>query len=104
MTKERGFTRRIEDFTCEHCGAQVVGDGYTDHCPKCLWGKHVDVLPGDRAADCGGAMEPVAVEGGTPHYRIRYRCKKCGHDFVVKTVDQDNADALVALAAKRAAR
>jgi len=25
------FTRRIEDFRCEHCGRQVHGNGYTNH-------------------------------------------------------------------------
>ena len=104
MTRERGFTRKIEDFTCEHCGVQVTGDGYTDHCPRCLWGKHVDILPGDRAAECHGAMEPIAVEGTTPKYRIRYRCTRCGHPFVVKVAVADDPAALVALAARRAAR
>jgi DNA-directed RNA polymerase subunit RPC12/RpoP len=49
-------------------------------------------------------MEPITVEGGTPHYRIRYRCQKCGHEFLVKTVEQDDPAALVALAHKRAAQ
>lgn len=104
MSKERGFTRKIEDFTCEYCGAQVTGDGYTDHCPQCLWGKHVDVLPGDRAADCGGAMEPMAIEGTTPKYRIRYRCQKCGYSFTVKVDDHDDPAAIIAIAAKHAAK
>lgn len=103
MTKERGFTRKVEDFDCDKCGTHVVGNGYTDHCPQCLWGKHVDVLPGDRAAECHGAMEPVAVEGGTPHYRIRYRCTACRHVFVVDAADGDSPDALVAIAVRRAA-
>ena len=55
------FIRKTEDFICENCGAVVVGNGYTNHCPACLYSKHVDRSPGDRAADCGGLMEPVAV-------------------------------------------
>ena len=43
------FTRKVEDFTCEHCGREVHGNGYTNHCPHCLHSKHVDVNPGDRA-------------------------------------------------------
>ena len=61
------FIKVKEDFVCEHCGAEVKGDGYTNHCPKCLWSKHVDVHPGDRAAECGGMMalfdELVTVDG-----------------------------------------
>lgn len=97
------FKRTTEDFVCERCGMQVSGNGYTDHCPRCLRGKHVDILPGDRAADCGGAMEPVCIEGATPHYRIRYRCARCGHAFIVNAGAGDDPEALVALAARRAA-
>ena len=50
------FTRVVEDFTCGQCGAAVTGDGYTNHCPLCLWSRHVDINPGDRAAECGGLM------------------------------------------------
>lgn len=97
------FTRRVEDFICEHCGAQVTGNGYTDHCPKCLWGKHVDVDPGDRAASCGGAMEPVAIEGTAGRFRIRYRCTACKHEFLVDSAPDDDQDILVSIAARRAA-
>lgn len=93
------FQRRIEDFACEHCGALVKGDGYTNHCPKCLWSKHVDVNPGDRAATCGGMMEPVSVEGSSgSQYRICHRCIICGHEKINDANSGDSADALVALA------
>jgi len=61
MQKKR-FQKRIEDFVCERCGAFVKGTGYTDHCPECLWSKHVDVNPGDREAECGGLMEHVDTD------------------------------------------
>ncbi len=72
------FQRKIEDFTCEHCGAEIKGDGYTDHCPHCLWGKHVDINPGDRANTCGGELEPIWAEAKRDNYNIGYRCQKCG--------------------------
>ena len=74
----RKFTKKIEDFQCEYCGNFVKGDGYTNHCSKCLWSKHVDIFPGDRASDCGGLMEPVALEMAKGQYVIIHRCKKCG--------------------------
>ena len=53
-----------EAFTCRCCGRLVTPDGaasaHRNHCPNCLTSLHVDVEPGDRAADCGGLMEPVA--------------------------------------------
>lgn len=96
------FTRRIENFTCEHCGARVEGTGYTNHCPKCLWSKHVDVEPGDRAATCGGMMEPVSIEGSSPEYVILHRCVKCGYERKNKVQPGDDADALLALARRSA--
>ena len=71
------FQRTIEDFVCGNCGAKVKGNGYTNHCPVCLWSKHVDIHPGDRAEACGGLMEPIAVDLEREGYRITYRCQKC---------------------------
>lgn len=54
-----------ESFTCRVCGRLVVPNGagsdHRNHCPYCLTSMHLDIEPGDREADCGGAMEPVAV-------------------------------------------
>ena len=51
-----------DSFTCRICGRLVVpagaGSDHRNHCPNCLTSLHVDEEPGDRAADCGGAMEP----------------------------------------------
>ncbi len=98
------FKRHIEDFVCEHCGALIEGDGYTNHCPQCLWSKHVDKNPGDRAEKCGGMMEPVGLEGASPHYRIVHRCERCGTERRVNADTQDDVNTLVALAAKNADR
>lgn len=73
------FRRTVEDFTCAHCGAAVTGDGYTNHCPRCLWSRHVDEVPGDRAATCGGLMEPLALHYEQGEFRIVHRCTACGH-------------------------
>jgi len=74
----RKFQRRIEDFTCAHCGHAVIGNGYTNHCPNCLYSRHVDVAPGDRAAECGGLMRPIgsALEAG--RYFVLHECERCG--------------------------
>lgn len=94
------FTRTIEDFVCEHCGALVEGDGYTNHCPRCLWSKHVDINPGDRASTCIGMMEPVGLEGASPHYRILHRCTRCGHEKRNDASAHDDVEALLELARK----
>lgn len=71
---------RDEAFTCAHCGADVPAHGRTarDHCPHCLRSLHVDVIPGDRAARCGGILDPVGVEPlGGGEWRLIYRCRRC---------------------------
>jgi rubrerythrin len=94
------FTRTIEDFTCEHCGADVKGNGYTNHCPKCLWSKHVDVNPGDRAEGCGGMMEPIGAIKKGKGYVITHQCKKCGFERINKLLPEDNFDMLLHISKK----
>jgi hypothetical protein len=92
------FIRTKEDFTCEKCGFFVAGDGYTNHCPECLWSKHVDVFPGDRAQMCGGMMEPVSVEVKNREYTLTHKCLKCGHIKPNKASKADNFDMLTQIA------
>lgn len=96
--QSKKFQRRIEDFVCEKCGAEVKGNGYTDHCPNCLWGSHVDVNPGDRAAVCRGMMEPLEVIKKGDKHTIKYSCVKCGQQFKVKSAENDNFNALLKIA------
>ncbi len=91
------FQKRKEDFVCANCGAFVIGNGYTDHCPNCLYSKHVDINPGDRRANCGGLMEPIGLEVKNGAYRIKYRCLKCGYRHWVKAAANDNRQALIKL-------
>ncbi len=92
------FTRVVEDFTCEHCGQVTAGSGYTNHCPSCLWSKHIDNDPGDRAAACGGMMKPIRIEGSSPAYRIVHRCERCGIERRVNVAATDDAGAIIAIA------
>lgn len=96
------FKRTIEDFTCGKCGFEVVGNGYTNHCPQCLWSRHVDVNPGDRAAleTCGGMMEPTRVEVKNKEYTIIHKCSLCGLERPNRAVKEDNFDMLVQIAAE----
>jgi DNA-directed RNA polymerase subunit RPC12/RpoP len=71
-----------DGFTCARCGAAVLplaAGGFRNHCPECLWSRHVDVVPGDRSAGCGGLMEPVGLEGaeGSGWYVV-HQCTDCG--------------------------
>ena len=100
MTVKR-FQKRNEDFVCGQCGEHVEGNGYTNHCPKCLWSTHLDINPGDRANQCGGMMQPLRVEGSSPHYRIIHRCVRCAVEKKITVSANDSHKAVVALAASR---
>jgi RNHCP domain len=98
----RRFTRTTEDFSCLVCGRPVRGDGYTNHCPGCLWSRHVDVRPGDRAADCGGLMRPVALEARAHDQVLTHVCEQCGHRQRNRTAPADDEAALLRLAQEAA--
>lgn len=93
------FSRRVEDFKCERCGTNVIGNGYTNHCPECLWSKHVDINPGDRQELCHGLMEPIYLEakraGGFEKSRLLHRCIRCSSERWNKTSSNDSFDSLL---------
>lgn len=95
----KGFTKTVENFNCAHCGAAVFGNGYTNHCPHCLWSRHVDNNPGDRAATCGGMMRPISVMPDGDKFIITHKCELCGKIKRQRTSDTDNIDAIIALSA-----
>ena len=77
------MSRRKENtgFTCDNCGSEVLpltNGSYRNHCPYCLYSKHVDIVPGDRKATCGGMMKPVQlVYKAGKGYQLVHRCLKC---------------------------
>lgn len=98
--KNKKFQKRKEDFTCEVCGFKVKGTGYTNHCPNCLWSKHVDINPGDRASFCRGLMEPIGLRQKNGQWQIIHRCQKCGVKKVNKTSPNDNFEKIIKLSQK----
>lgn len=85
------FTMIDEEFICENCGKKVSKLNYTarDHCPFCLYSKHVDIFPGDRSNTCQGLLKPIDVEKFKDTYKIIYQCEKCKetHKNIIATDD-----------------
>ncbi len=73
------FQECDEGFLCENCKKEVKPLGYTsrDHCPYCLYSKHVDINPGDRENSCKGLLKPIGIEKYKDTYKILYQCESC---------------------------
>ena len=69
------FNMIDEKFKCMNCGMEVDTLNYTarDHCPRCLYSRHVDVMPGDRQNKCMGLMMPIGIEKYKNTYKIIYK-------------------------------
>ncbi|MHB1134327.1 MAG: RNHCP domain-containing protein [Chloroflexota bacterium] len=96
---------RREEFRCRHCGMFVVpvlcGGHHRNHCPYCLYSRHVDArTPGDRASECGSAMAPVGYflrpKG---EYVVVHRCLNCGYERHNRVAADDDLDLLLRLPA-----
>ena len=94
-----------QDFICRVCGTYVAAEGggtkNRNHCPACLSSVHLDIEPGDRAADCGGVMEPIGVwvrKNG--EWALIHRCKRCGALSSNRIAGDDNPVKLMSIAVK----
>lgn len=97
MASDKQFSKKTEDFVCEVCGRKVRGNGYTDHCPDCLWSKHVDINPGDRASECKGLLKPVRTTNDRNGFFIEYVCEACKARKRVRAASEDNEELLFKL-------
>ena len=73
------FQKKSENFKCGNCGASVKGEGYRNHCPKCLWSKHVDIRG---------------------EYVIIHKCQRCKAERKNKTAKDDDMDLVISIAKK----
>lgn len=97
------FTEIDEEFICENCGKHIEPLKYScrNHCNYCLYSKHVDINPGDRAESCHGMLEPIGIEmNNRKGYVIVYKCTKCGAIRKNKYAKDDNMDLIIKLSAK----
>lgn len=59
---------------------------------------HVDDTPGDRAADCHGGMEPIAVQAlPDGEWRLVHQCRTCHVVHINRIAGDDDERALLAL-------
>lgn len=83
-------------FKCGHCkqfiGAPIAGGRHRNHCPNCLYSRHVDdTMPGDRKSDCHALMAPTGIlirRNG--EQVIIHRCLGCGKEDPNRIAADDN--------------
>ena len=96
------FNMIDEEFICENCLNKVQKLGYTarDHCPFCLYSKHVDINPGDRLNECKGLLKPIGIEKFKSTFKILYKCTKCNIKHKNIMPNDDNMDLIIELSKK----
>lgn len=97
------FNMVDENFICEHCNKEVKKAVYTarDHCPFCLYSKHVDINPGDRENNCKGLLEPIGIEKFKDTFKIIYKCKNCHEIHKNIMISDDNMDLIINLSIEK---
>jgi hypothetical protein len=105
MTGEQQALQSV--FVCGHCGKSVSvaapGARQRSHCPHCLWSLHVARSAGQVGTPCRGQMEPVGVltqAGG--EWSLVHHCRRCNTTQMHCIAVDDNAAALLTIAARRA--
>ncbi len=94
---------RPEAFRCRHCRTMIgpvpSGGRHRNHCPVCLYSRHVDErMPGDRLSSCGGSMAPIGqfVRADGEHGLV-HRCLSCGVQRQNRIAADDNFELVLAL-------
>lgn len=93
---------RDEEFICENCLSKVKPLEYTarNHCPNCLFSKHVDNNPGDRDSNCLGLLKPISVEKSKKSdFKIIFECQKCKSIRKNIMAKDDNIDLIIKISA-----
>ncbi|HET6486982.1 MAG TPA: RNHCP domain-containing protein [Spirochaetia bacterium] len=96
-------------FHCIYCQKLVTpaasGTEQRNHCPYCLWSRHVDFRTGDRRSACRSAMEPIAVWAKpNGEWSVVHRCKSCGALRDNRIAGDDDELILLSVALKPLAR
>tara|TARA_R110000744_G_scaffold40399_1_gene91655 strand:- start:2799 stop:3167 length:369 start_codon:yes stop_codon:yes gene_type:complete len=95
--------RQQGGFQCIHCkdfvSHQSFGTNQRNHCPACLWSRHVDDRVGDRRSPCAQPMEPISIAArGDGEWVVIHKCGGCGQLRTNRVAGDDDELALLALA------
>ena len=100
------------DFKCRQCGSYVstskyvAGVGNRNHCPYCLWSRHLDLFEaGDRLAACKALMRPVGLTVKRSHNKyartssgelmLVHQCTDCERISINRIAADDIPEAIM---------
>jgi hypothetical protein len=102
-----------DGFVCAHCHTFVScttllsGVINRNHCPYCLWSRHLDLFKaGDRLAACKGKMKPVALAlkksykkygEGLGEMMLVHLCTECSKISINRIAADDIAETIIDL-------
>ncbi|EKE29087.1 MAG: hypothetical protein ACD_2C00233G0005 [uncultured bacterium (gcode 4)] len=89
------FIMRNEDFRCENCKKEISKHpewSARNHCPHCLYSKHVDdKFPWDRSSLCHWLMKPAWIDHRkNKWYMIIHKCTLCSKEIPNKIAPDDD--------------
>ena len=102
------------DFKCAHCHVIVScahvlsGVDNRNHCPYCLWSRHLDLhVAGDRLCACKAPMKPIGLtmkKGRNKYQRealgelmLIHECVECRSLSINRIAADDDAETLMAV-------
>jgi hypothetical protein len=102
----------VDIFTCKQCQGTVYthpiisGVQNRNHCPYCLWSRHVDWMrAGDRLSACKAIMQPIGLTvkqnrnryaaGWTGELMLVHCCSECGKLSINRIAGDDQAERLM---------
>jgi hypothetical protein len=117
--EQRWSVRRREpdltgSFNCINCGALVIIDPMLagvlnrNHCPYCLWSRHLDLLEaGDRLSACKAPMRPIGLtlkqsrkkyaRPDSGELMLIHACVECAAVSINRIAADDVAEVILAL-------
>jgi RNHCP domain-containing protein len=102
-SKQRPRYAWHETFKCRRCrqfiGPLPSGGHHRNHCPYCLFSRHVDgEVSGDRMSTCGSSMEPIgSFQRVRGEYVLVHRCLGCGFERFNRIAADDNFELMLTL-------
>jgi len=110
----RGLRAQADDgFICRHCGVFVssaialAGVINRNHCPYCLWSRHLDLeRPGDRLSACKALMRPAGLtqkrtqkryDPGSGELMLVHYCTECDRISINRLAADDDPDLVFAV-------